>query len=218
MSRLETHPPQNPGVLLNLWKPRGSPANGSARARHSKAGRPLFIAVRSWAMRMQIERRSVRLQRSLPVQWVTALLLCSAVGGCSSAQPNRPSAVDSSARAQIGQLIGKAYCKKDTDCRTLAIGLKACGGPEAYLAWSTANTDAPTLMAAAQRYADARRVQLDKPGAPASNCAVVSDPGAHCVASTDEGAEAPPSVDAARVAPRHCALRSTGGAGGRAAD
>lgn len=218
MSRLETHPPQNPGVLLNLWKPRGSRADGTARAGHSNAARPLLIAVRLWAMRMQVEHRSIGLQRSHPMQWWTALLLCSAVGGCNSAQPDRPSAVDSSAREQIGQLIGKGHCKKDADCRTLAIGLKACGGPEAYLAWSTANTDEPVLMAAAQRYANARRLQLDKPGAPASNCAVVSDPGAHCVASTDEGTEAPPSASATPVAPRHCALRSTGGAGGRAAD
>ena len=152
------------------------------------------------------------------MQWWTALLLCSAVGGCRSAQPDRPSAVDSSAREQIRQLIGKGHCKKDADCRTLAIGLKACGGPEAYLAWSTANTDEPVLMVAAQRYANARRLQLDKAGAPASNCAVVSDPGAHCLASTDEGAETPASVNATPVAPRHCALRSTRGAGGPAAD
>ena len=215
MSRLEIHPPQNQGGCLNLWKPRGSRADGRTRAGHSKAARQLFFSVRLWGVHMQVERRSFALQRSLPVRCLTALLLCSAVGGCSSAQPDEPVAVDSSAREQIGQLIGNGRCKKDADCRTLAIGLKACGGPEAYLAWSSANTDAQKLMAAAQRYATARRLQLDKPGAPASNCAVVSDPGAHCVA---EGAEAPPSVNATPVAPRHCALRSTGGAGGGAAD
>lgn len=215
MSSLESHPPQNTGVSLNLWKPRGSRAVGNARAGHSTAGRHLVSTGRLWVVHLRVERRSLLLQMSLPLRWLTALLLGSAVGGCSSAQPERPATVESSAREQIGQLIGKGHCKKDADCRTLAIGLKACGGPEAYLAWSTANTDAQLLVAAAQRYANERRLQLDKPGALASNCALVSDPGAHCVA---EGSEAPPSVTATSVAPRYCALRSTGGAGGRAAD
>lgn len=215
MSSLESHPPQNTGVSLNLWKPRGSRAVRKARAGHSTTGRPLVSTGRLWVVHLRVERRSLVWQMSIPLRWLTALLLFSAVGGCSSAQPERPAAADSSAREQIGQLIGKGHCKKDADCRTLPIGLKACGGPEAYLAWSTANTDAQMLAAAAQRYTKERRLQLDKPGAPASNCAVVSDPGAHCVA---EGPDAPPSVNATSVAPRYCALRSTGGAGGRAAD
>ena len=215
MSSLESHPPQNTGVSLNLWKPRGSRAIGNARAGHSTAGRHLVSTGRLWVVHLRVERRSLLLQMSVPLRWLTALLLGSAVGGCTSAQPDRPLADDRSAREEIGQLIGKAHCKKDADCRTLAIGHKACGGPEAYLAWSTVNTDAQMLVAAAQRYASARRLQVDKPGAPASNCAVVSDPGAHCVA---EGPDAPPSVNATSVAPRYCALRSTGGAGGRAAD
>ena len=156
-----------------------------------------------------------RLQMSLPARCLIALLLGSAAGGCTSAQPGRPTAVDTSAREQIRQLVGDGQCKKDADCRSLAIGQKACGGPEAYLAWSIRNTDGQALAAAAQRYAKERRLQLDKPGALMSNCALVTDPGAHCVA---EGAEAPPSVNATSVAPRHCALRATPGAGGRAAD
>lgn len=215
MSSLESHPPQNAGVSLNLWKPRGSRAVRSARAGYSLAARHLVSAGRLLVKYLRVERRSLSLQMSLPPRWLTVLLLGGAVGGCSSAQPDRPLAVDLSAREQIGQLIGQAQCKKNADCRTLAIGLKACGGPEAYLAWSTASTDAQMLVAAAQRYAKQRRLQLDKPGAPASDCAVVSDPGAHCVAA---GPDAPPSVNVTPVAPGHCELESTGGTGGRALD
>lgn len=214
MPRLKKHPPQNAGVRLNLWKPRASGAPGggggrSAAARSSGYPEPLT----------QVGPETMpgprRLQMSLPARCLIALLLGSAAGGCTSAQPGRPTAVDTSAREQIRQLVGDGQCKKDADCRSLAIGQKACGGPEAYLAWSIRNTDGQALAAAAQRYAKERRRQLDKPGALMSNCALVTDPGAHCVA---EGAEAPPSVNATSVAPRHCALRATPGAGGGAAD
>lgn len=174
----------------------------------------------------QAKRGFFGLQMILSARWLMALLLGSAAGGCTSAQPERPRAVDPSAREQIRQLIGDGQCKHDADCRTLAIGQKACGGPEAYLAWSTRNTDEQVLVAVAARYAKERRLQLEKPGALASNCALVSDPGAHCVAA---GPEAPPtqvdvqsSVDATATttstAPRHCALRPTRGVGGRAVD
>lgn len=214
MSRLEKHPPQNAGVRLNLWKARGSGAIGGGGGR-SAATRSLGFPVPLTQVRPETRRGPLRLLMSLPARCLTALLLGSAAGGCTSAQPDRPSAADTSAREQIRQLVGDGQCKKDADCRTLAIGQKACGGPEAYLAWSTANTDEQALVAAAQRYAKERRLQLDKPGALMSNCALVSDPGAHCVA---EGRAALPSGNATTVAPRHCALRPTSGFGGRAAD
>lgn len=214
MSRLKKHPPQNAGVRLNLWKPRGSGAPGGGGGR-SAAARSLGFPVPLTQIGPETRPGPLRFHMSLSARCLTALLLVSAAGGCTSAQPDRPSAVDTSAREQIRKLVGDAQCKKDADCRTLAIGQKACGGPEAYLAWSTANTDEQALVAAAQRYAKVRRVQLDKPGALMSNCALVSDPGAHCVA---EGGAALPSVNATTVAPHHCALRAAGGFGGRAAD
>lgn len=223
MSRLKNHPPQNAGVRLNLWKPRGSGAVTGGGGR-SGGARSVGFPGPLTEVHPQAKRGFFGLQMILPARWLMALLLGSAAGGCTSAQPDRPRAVDPSAREQIRQLIGDGQCKHDADCRTLAIGQKACGGPEAYLAWSTRNTDEQVLVAVAARYAKERRLQLEKPGALASNCALVSDPGAHCVAA---GPEAPPtqvdvrpSVDATATptAPRHCALRPTRGVGGRAAD
>lgn len=208
-------PPERGGFIEPLETP--GVAGGSQCSRGPFPAGPTLISAGRLLMKkyLRAERRSLSLQMSLPPRWLTVVLLGGAVGGCSSAQPDRPLAVGSSAREQIGQIIGQAQCKKNADCRTLAIGLKACGGPEAYLAWSTASTDAQMLVAAAQRYAKQRRLQLDKPGAPTSDCAVVSDPGAHCVAA---GPDAPPSVNVTPVAPGHCELESTGGAGGRALD
>jgi hypothetical protein len=74
--------------------------------------------------------------------------------------------------------IGDAACTRDDQCRTIAIGSKACGGPEAYLAWSTLRSDEGTLKEAAEAYA---RVQQDTPpGRRISNCLFVTDPGATC--------------------------------------
>lgn len=81
--------------------------------------------------------------------------------------------------SEINELIGDAACSADTQCRTLAIGNRACGGPDAYLAWSTQKTDATTLQRAAERY---NRQPLTGPtaGGRTSICTVVTDPGAVC--------------------------------------
>lgn len=78
-------------------------------------------------------------------------------------------------------LIGAARCEVDAQCRTLAIGHKACGGPEAYLAWSVSDTDAAALNRAAAAYAESRRTAQQASGR-MSNCQFVTDPGASCAA------------------------------------
>ena len=77
--------------------------------------------------------------------------------------------------------IGDAACSAATECRTVAVGNKPCGGPQAYLPWSTRRSDArrvgelATAHAAMQR-AEQRRRNL------VSDCAFVTDPGATCSA------------------------------------
>jgi hypothetical protein len=83
----------------------------------------------------------------------------------------------------------------------LPIGSKACGGPEAYLAWSTLATDARQLDAAAARYKQAREERNRREGI-MSDCAVTPEPPVRCVAAT------------AGVAERQCrALAAGAGAG-----
>lgn len=78
----------------------------------------------------------------------------------------------------LQRLIGDAACSDDAQCQTLAVGASGCGGPAAYLAWSTLRSTAPALQAAAAPLAAWR------PGTvrgEASVCRVLPDPGAHCV-------------------------------------
>jgi len=82
---------------------------------------------------------------------------------------------------ELQALVGPAACKTDSQCRTLPVGAKACGGPAAYWAWSTQDGDAKRITALAARQAEAQRHEIEASGA-RSNCALVTDPGAVCVA------------------------------------
>ena len=53
--------------------------------------------------------------------------------------------------ARIRALVGDAPCGGDADCHTLALGARACGGPEAWLAWSSAHTPRGELEAGGAR-------------------------------------------------------------------
>lgn len=112
-----------------------------------------------------------------------AALLCltACAAEVSPAQP-----ADDANIASIERLIAGAACTADTDCRTIGIGAKSCGGPAAYLAWSARQTDARALETAVTRY---NKVQLKRQEALglASNCAFVPDPGAVCVAAPAGG-------------------------------
>ena len=81
--------------------------------------------------------------------------------------------------APVRALIGDAACSSDAQCRTIAVGAKACGGPEAYLAWSTQRTDEKALEAAVAAYSS-RRLDMVARGGRVSNCALTVDPGASC--------------------------------------
>ena len=124
---------------------------------------------------------------------------------CANGQPqaNAPAPT-----ATLRGLIGDAACDSDAQCRTVPIGAKACGGPEAYLAWSLARTDAGALQAEAARHAKASRLEAAAKGM-ASNCAVVVDPGAYC-APAETGASTA-SAGPARV----CRLRSSRSGAGK---
>lgn len=82
---------------------------------------------------------------------------------------------------QIREEIGDPTCSAHDQCRTLAIGHKACGGPEAYRVWSTRVSNGPRLQSLAQAYQKARREEVQQSGR-VSDCSMVVDPGARCEA------------------------------------
>ncbi len=83
---------------------------------------------------------------------------------------------------ELRDLIGPAACHSDSQCRTVAVGARPCGGPAGYWAWSTQGTDAERLTTLAQRQAAAEKAEQQARGL-RSNCRVLTDPGAICVAN-----------------------------------
>ena len=97
----------------------------------------------------------------------------------SGAQPVVSGAEPTSGIKQIEQLIGDAACSSDSECRVIGVGALACGGPEAYRAWSIAKTDTRVLEEAVARDAAKRRQQIEQAGM-LSTCAVKPVPGVTC--------------------------------------
>ena len=154
-------------------------------------------------------RADAKPRRAGPRGRVTGLLLLMlAFTGILSAHAagNAPAGEKESIKA-ITALIGDAACDSDSQCKTLAVGAKACGGPEYYLAWSTKRTDAAALREAAKNDVTFTRNMAANRGG-ASNCVFVSDPGAYCAAANGT------HLDPASKEAGTCRLR-TAGRGGR---
>lgn len=114
-------------------------------------------------------------------RWQVVLVAWSA-GLVTSACAAPPVAADATAlNARVLAEIGDATCDADAQCRTLAVGHKACGGPESYLPWSTRVSNEARLRALAAEFAAARRAESQQAGR-VSDCSMVADPGARCEA------------------------------------
>ena len=79
--------------------------------------------------------------------------------------------------ARIRALIGDAACTDASQCHTLAIGARPGGGPEAYLAWSSAHTDGAALARLAEQFKSERQAAHAASGV-LSDCRFLPDPGA----------------------------------------
>ena len=111
------------------------------------------------------------------------------LAGCAVGQPvpGTVSPVPASGTLDgLRALIGNAACTNTSQCRTVAVGAKPCGGPERYMAWSTQVTDPAALAREAEAYAARRRAENERSGR-ASDCRFVGDPGARCVPAEGGG-------------------------------
>lgn len=124
---------------------------------------------------------------------VQQLLLLALVSACTAA-PSPPAA---SLRDQLKAEIGDAACDSDAQCRTVAVGHKACGGPAGYLAWSSKRSNETKLKDLARRQAEAEKAENEGKGM-MSNCAVVVDAGAACKATRCELRADKPAGERAR--------------------
>jgi hypothetical protein len=78
--------------------------------------------------------------------------------------------------AEIKTLIGEAKASEVQQCRKVAFGYKACGGPASYLIYSVVGLDEALLLKKVSEYnaldeAETRRLGL------MSDCAMVTEPG-----------------------------------------
>jgi hypothetical protein len=112
---------------------------------------------------------------------------CSGVGGTTAvaaAPTPPPGAAPGNATDMLAQLraeIGTAACDSAQQCKTIAVGHKACGGPETYLAWSTKGSDAAKVRSLADAYG-AKRKSDNLASGMMSTCMAIMDPGATCSA------------------------------------
>ncbi len=137
--------------------------------------------------------------------WAAWLAMTTACAG-GDAAPAAPIAIT------VESLIGDAACDTDAQCRTVAVGAKACGGPAAYLPWSARQTDGAQLQATAGRATADARTLIEKSGV-MSNCSIVIDPGAYCAPpSVAVGASSGAGPTLTRAV-RQCRLRPASGSG-----
>ena len=86
----------------------------------------------------------------------------------------------SSADAQLDAALTRASsCTADTECRSIAVGARACGGPTGYRAYSSQATPASGIEALAQHERELA-AQAARESHEASPCFMLADPGAHC--------------------------------------
>ena len=86
----------------------------------------------------------------------------------------------------IREEVGVASCDNDRQCHSLGVGLKACGGPETYIAWSSKSGNRERLLDLVTHHRDARKKEHESSDM-ASNCRFVPDPGAVCRSRAPDG-------------------------------
>jgi hypothetical protein len=128
--------------------------------------------------------------RTLTLFLLLGCTACSADPGAAPVPAPATPAPSAGLSPQIRALTTDASCTSSSQCHTLALGARACGGPQSYLAWSSAHTDGAALRLLAQRYAEQEKERIAASGE-LSDCRMIVDPGAECRAG-------------------HCQLRTTG--------
>jgi hypothetical protein len=111
------------------------------------------------------------------------LLACATCVACAAAARPKAAAANGDTLAQIRALIGAAACTDASQCHTLALGARPCGGPQAYLPWSSAQTDGAALAGLGAQYRQEREAAIAASGE-LSTCRFLPDPGAVCRAGT----------------------------------
>ncbi len=80
---------------------------------------------------------------------------------------------------KMKELIGKAECNKDEQCRVIEFGSRSCGGPQSYIAYSTLNTDTVSLLGVSRAHVELSKKYNEMKGM-LSICSVLEKPQVIC--------------------------------------
>ena len=90
------------------------------------------------------------------------------------------SAEHTSVQARLDSTLdGASACTVDTECHSVAVGAKACGGPTGYRAYSSKTVSTANVEALAQQERDLA-AQAARDSHQVSPCFMLADPGARC--------------------------------------
>ena len=94
--------------------------------------------------------------------------------------PPVPTGDLAAANAQLEATLNNASaCTADSECHSVAVGAKACGGPTAYRAYSSKPVSTASVEAQAQHQRDLA-AEAARASHQVSPCFMLADPGAHC--------------------------------------
>lgn len=131
-----------------------------------------------------VDTTAVKLPAIRGRQLLAALMLAMAWSGAAPQSPadlglTRADHDGSGSMLRLLQIIGPARCQADSQCHTVAVGANACGGPEAYLAWSSTGARRADVLRWVSRYNSQRQTWRERQDT-LGVCRLVTDPGAHC--------------------------------------
>ncbi|WP_143084587.1 hypothetical protein [Massilia yuzhufengensis] len=89
------------------------------------------------------------------------------------------SASSADSLARLRAMVADTTCTLPEHCQTVPVGAVACGGPQAYLPFSTLRVNAGEVLAQGERHKAARQAEI-KAGGLMSSCRYLPDPGAVC--------------------------------------
>ena len=81
---------------------------------------------------------------------------------------------------EINQIIDVAKCTDSKQCKSLAIGAKACGGPQSYQIYSTLKTDVEKLITLGEQLKLLNKRYIKEEGL-MSDCMMVMPPAVACL-------------------------------------
>lgn len=86
---------------------------------------------------------------------------------------------------EINDLISDKSCNKDGQCKVMAYGDKACGGPVGYLVYSSGNVDENQLKDLVEKFTDLQSLMNEQYGY-ISDCSIASPPDVSCLGGNCE--------------------------------